>query len=33
MHILLHACDTDKFVFPFVVHTSFAKPRFILETL
>jgi len=30
---LLHACDTGKFCFPFVVHTTFVKPWCTFETL
>jgi len=26
--VLLHACDIDKFAFPFVIHTIFMKPWF-----
>jgi len=33
MHVLLQTCDTDKFVFPFVVRTTFVKPWFIVEIL
>jgi hypothetical protein len=33
MHILLHACDTNKFAFSFVVRITFVKTRFAVETM
>jgi len=29
MHVLLHACNGDKFVFSFIIATIFVKLRFV----